>query len=66
MSLLVLLIAVFGINVAYSQTVNCNNNFDCSYNGVCKNSVCECFPQWIGGHCGMIYYIECILNILIL
>eukprot|EP01084_Bolivina_argentea_P289594 497316_1 len=32
----------------------CDNIADCSYNGECKNHICECFPQWKGNHCAQL------------
>ena len=30
---------------------SCSSMNDCSYNGICSNQICECFPQWKGPHC---------------
>ena len=37
--------------VVCCEAVTCSTMADCSYNGVCKDAVCECFPQWMGWHC---------------
>ena len=45
------LLSIILLNMVNSQDVTCNTMDDCSYNGICKNNICECFPQWKGGHC---------------
>ncbi len=32
----------------------CTSNVDCSYNGECKNKVCECDPAWKGQYCAQL------------
>eukprot|EP01084_Bolivina_argentea_P233743 393606_1 len=51
MAVSILLLLLSHIHYIHSQAVKCSTMADCSFNGICKNDICECFPQWIGGHC---------------
>ena len=46
-----ILLCIYLLNIVTPQQVSCNTMDDCSYNGICKNNICECFPQWKGAHC---------------
>eukprot|EP01084_Bolivina_argentea_P216406 367657_1 len=38
-------------HISNAQSAECTDITECSYNGLCKNHYCECFPQWKGPHC---------------
>lgn len=40
------------IAVAVSAVASCVVDEDCSLNGVCNNSVCQCDAGWVGSDCG--------------
>jgi len=47
-----------GQNEPASFVTPCSSRDDCSYNGHCSDAgVCECYPQWMGKHCGQLHLI---------
>jgi len=44
--------ALFG---NYVQAATCNDQLDCSLNGICSNGgTCKCDPQWTGDNCDLL------------
>ena len=42
---------IYDINI---YATPCNTVEDCSYNGICKNKVCDCDAGWKGEHCAQL------------